>query len=1070
MVATSVEALSPPTTLTTHVGRTMEFLWLLTAALVPLIFVPKDFMLSEAVNAYVEVPKTTGLRTLIGIMAILWILEWVLKGGLGRQYSIAHYSTRIKDWLVEQPSRWIVVAAVAYLVVALISTTLSVSLLQHRSFVSVWGEVSGQFGYSLYTLVSYFMLFAIIATHLKTRAQLWRLLGVIVVTGALVATYGIIQHYDLDPLNQGEAGSIRVASTMANSVFTGAVLVGTSLMTLGVGRMALERWGWSPLRIVAWVAVLAAQFMALYWTGSRGSWLIGAPIGVLAFLNLPLLLDAIKSWAGGGDTPESGRSVPLHMLALLGLLALLDVLVLVSVFDFLDFGTWPDLPYFRLLLGLLGLLGWLSAIILLYPARFADGACSVAKSILVLASALLVTILVVALTPFSPGTPAFDLKDLSGFPNSQLLLVLLGLLATPSLLVVALPARTFALGMRDFAKSFLIGATALLIVLLALTLTPAFATDLGREGTPAEGFIQEGEAFAPVPVQSTERGLSYRTDIWGASWGLIINRPWFEYEELSYSFLRPLIGYGPEMFKYTFPLETRLGGLLSHAHNFFLHHWVEQGILGLFSSLGLFIAFFSVGLAQLWRNWSTYSTTHKWILIAVLATMVGRMAEMMVGVARESDLVLIWILLAIVVALPSVMDRFQQAEASPDAGRTTPAPARREGRTAAQNRRERRAARRHGRGSEAQFGVAQFTAVALLIPLVIFLGWLTWDKNVDYLWAAATAASSRDKFEDTDDNERLQKSHDLMLSAAAKAPDVPIYYNNLASIYASYRQFAVNNPDSKLPPCAEFFELDVRDGAPAQGDGTYAECAEEAYLANLRAFEKNRTAPQVKRPLAKSTLELALLGYPGKDEEAIRYYRELTQMLPLTRRDYPPLIQAYLSLGRPEEAVSASGEFLAKSHRAAESALALLFRGMAYQRLDQLQRAIDAFETSLEVDDKGANAGEARRRLVNSYNQLVVTHLRQEQAKESLGVLERYLAIPQGASSLARGFYLQGVAYHQLGELQKAVDALEQSLSADQSGPVAVETHRQLAGVYADSGDQTRAEEHTRLYEELKGP
>ena len=44
-------------TLTQHVERALEFLWLLTAAAVPLIFMKPEWVLSEAVNAYVEVPK-----------------------------------------------------------------------------------------------------------------------------------------------------------------------------------------------------------------------------------------------------------------------------------------------------------------------------------------------------------------------------------------------------------------------------------------------------------------------------------------------------------------------------------------------------------------------------------------------------------------------------------------------------------------------------------------------------------------------------------------------------------------------------------------------------------------------------------------------------------------------------------------------------------------------------------------------------------------------------------------------------------------------------------------------------
>ena len=91
MAAASRVALTPQANLATYLERSQEFLWLLTAALVPLIFVPTDWMLSEAVNAYVEVPKTTALRALVGLMTILWVVEWAVKGGLTRGYSMAHY-------------------------------------------------------------------------------------------------------------------------------------------------------------------------------------------------------------------------------------------------------------------------------------------------------------------------------------------------------------------------------------------------------------------------------------------------------------------------------------------------------------------------------------------------------------------------------------------------------------------------------------------------------------------------------------------------------------------------------------------------------------------------------------------------------------------------------------------------------------------------------------------------------------------------------------------------------------------------------------------------------------------
>ena len=1054
MAVSSRAAPTTQATLTRYVERGMEVLWLLTAAVVPLIFLDTSWVLSEAVNAYVEVPKTTSLRILAGLMAILWIVEWALKGGLTRQYNLASFSTTLKEWLWEQPSRWVVVAAIFYVVVAIITT-----LLSQNFFISLWGEVSGQFGYSLYTTASYFVLFAVVATHLKTRDQLYRLLAVIVTTGFLVALYGIIQHYDLDPLDQGEAGSGRVASTMANPVFCGAALVATTLMTLGVGLALLDRLGWSLIRVVLWVALVAVQLMALFWTGSRGSWLIGVPLGLIAFLSLPPFIDAFTNWL-------KQKFVPLDLLILLALLVLLDILVILGIIDVLNLMSFRGFPTLRVLLGLFGLLAFLGELTLLFPTRFTLGVRTFSKTFLVLASGLLITLLVITLTPASPDTPELDLKDLPGLPNSQILLGLLWALSFLPLLFLA----WFTWGKRAFEKIVLVVASGMLIALLVVALTPATlgTPGGGEESTAAAADIAEGPT--PGEAQATGRGLSYRNNIWEASWGLIVNRPWFEYEDLSLSFVRPLIGYGPELFKYTFPLESPLGGLLSHSHNFWIHHFVEQGILGVLSSVGLFVAFFAVGLAQLWRNWASYSTVHRWILLTIVATVVGRMAEMMVGTARESDLVTFWIMLAVLVVLPSAMASSPEVQASPAGVAPLVPPRRAERRAKRPDRRERRAARRANRGYGTPIGLLQATGIVLVSALVIGIGWLTWDKNVDYLWASRIAAQARDQFIVG----QFPEAHRLMSKATAKAPDVPIYHNNLAAMYDAYarqiEQVAANNPDARFQSCAEFFSLDTRPDGPVNQDHPYADCAEEAYISNLRGFLKNPTAPQVKRPLAASTLQLAVEGYVGKDEEAIRYYTELTQMVPSSLLDYNNLINAYFKLRRPKDALASTEVFLAISRNPLQTSHGLYIQGVAYRQLGDPQKAIAAFEKSLAASRANPNAGEIRRQLVNAYETVAVPHLQENRAAEALPVLERALAVTQGSSSSARALYLRGVAYRQLDQPYRAVDSLEQSLHLDEKGPNAAEAHGQLAAVYAALGDQARAEEHSKLQEGLKKP
>ncbi|MCE2463942.1 MAG: tetratricopeptide repeat protein [Dehalococcoidia bacterium] len=860
------------------VERGIEGLWLLTAALVPLIFVPTNFMMSEAINAYVEVPKTTAFRFLVGLMTILWIAESVLKGGINRRYSIANYPGRIASWLSEQPGRWVVVAAIFYVAVAIITTLLSQSL-----WISLWGEVSGQFGYSLYTTFSYFILFLIITTHLKTRTQLWRLLGVIVVTGALVSLYGILQHYDLDPLNLGEGGFTRVSATMANPIFAGAVLVTTGLLTLGIAVTALNRRGWSPLGVAMWVAIIGAQFITVYWTGSRGSWLIGMPVGLVAFLFLLGL-------AEGSAILAKRLTI---FLGLLGILVLLGIMVLLGQLLMLGQIGIPGTPVFVVLLTLVGLLGTLTGSLILSDFLATRTGPDRWRTLRVISTSL----------------PAQDLTFLRVFPRAFIVLML-----------------------------------AIVIAYLVIWLTP------DPSGSSA------GDRLSSVTSETSERGAGFRTNIWSSSLGLIWNRPWFEYEDLSISYLRPLVGYGPDLFKYVFPLENTRGGLLSQAHNFILHHWVEQGVLGLFSSLSIFVAFFLAGFIQLWRNRETYSITHKLILVTLLATVAGRTAEMMVGVAREPDLVLFWIILAVFVALPSIMNPSAQTSrvaSGPDDG----AAIRQE------RRRERRRARRSGRGRRNIATISPFrvTGVALVSALVVFIGWLSWDKNVDYAWAAQIAASADRDYNDG----KLQEAEVQILKAISKAPDIPVYYNLLAGVYNSHRYTAVNNPDRELQSCEVAFRLEPRDDHPLQSAGPYDRCAWEAYESNLKGFRKNQDSAQAKLLLANSALNLALLGYDGKEEEAVRYFEELTNMLPSSWPTRNNLATAYIRLGRELDALAYLDDALSIVQSPDHYAQVYYLRGLAQRRLDRTQEAIASFERSL-AENSGAGSDTA----VSTYRQL----------------------------------------------------------------------------------------------------
>ena len=180
-------------------------------------------------------------------MTILWLLEWGIQGrtplvgpaGFNRfQTNPRSWLPRLKGWLRERPERWIFLMVWFYLGATLVSTVFSASFQ-----VSLWGEVPGQDGFTAYTTLALVLLFAVIATHLKTGPQLGRLLGTLVFVGVLVSGYGVLQHYGNDFLGIQEVtggGGTRVTSLMANADFSGAAMFLTLTISLALATATLK--------------------------------------------------------------------------------------------------------------------------------------------------------------------------------------------------------------------------------------------------------------------------------------------------------------------------------------------------------------------------------------------------------------------------------------------------------------------------------------------------------------------------------------------------------------------------------------------------------------------------------------------------------------------------------------------------------------------------------------------------------------------------------------------------------------------------------------------------------------
>jgi tetratricopeptide (TPR) repeat protein len=115
--------------------------------------------------------------------------------------------------------------------------------------ISFWGSYQRLQG--TYTLFSYVVVFLLMLVTLRSRRQLERLLTMIVITSFPIALYGIIQHFQLDPLPWAGDVIARVASNMGNAIFVAAYLIMVVPITMGrfiVNLQPFEEKGPSPER------------------------------------------------------------------------------------------------------------------------------------------------------------------------------------------------------------------------------------------------------------------------------------------------------------------------------------------------------------------------------------------------------------------------------------------------------------------------------------------------------------------------------------------------------------------------------------------------------------------------------------------------------------------------------------------------------------------------------------------------------------------------------------------------------------------------------------------------------
>ena len=131
---------------------------------------------------------------------------------------------------------------------------------------SWWGSYAR--GQGTYSLMGYFVIFAVTALTLRDRAQLERIFVTIILTSIPVVTYGFVQKLKLDVLPWGADFSTRIASTMGNPIFLGSYLIMVIPLTIYLLIRAIKES--SPAKSAFYIVILLAQIFCLLLTESRG--------------------------------------------------------------------------------------------------------------------------------------------------------------------------------------------------------------------------------------------------------------------------------------------------------------------------------------------------------------------------------------------------------------------------------------------------------------------------------------------------------------------------------------------------------------------------------------------------------------------------------------------------------------------------------------------------------------------------------------------------------------------------------------------------------------------------------
>jgi len=151
--------------------------------------------------------------------------------------------------------------------------------------------VTSQYKYvsleELYRFVTYFLIFFIIINNIKERTQVWRIITTLMITSAIIAVYGIFQHFGYDFVSW--ASQARIPASLGNPDFYSGYLCVT--IPIGAGLIFATK---STINRVSYVILTVLQLMGLFYTLTRGG-LAAIPLAFVYLVFLKVYVTGFKN-------------------------------------------------------------------------------------------------------------------------------------------------------------------------------------------------------------------------------------------------------------------------------------------------------------------------------------------------------------------------------------------------------------------------------------------------------------------------------------------------------------------------------------------------------------------------------------------------------------------------------------------------------------------------------------------------------------------------------------------------------------------------------------------------------